>query len=490
MESDWQKMEKMLDEQAIERAALLRAKHLRQAAFSIIVLLLISIGIYFISFSDKNDVSGARNETPEKTQTASGAIAATNETTPDTGGEHQLSSNESSSANNQKMIEQEKPENPSLVRSADYDSAVNATVAKTEKKYSKGIIAQMQNKPDVTPKQELLSVTTEIRKNSNNKVNIIERERESPDASDIKIHVTDEQGQENNTIGQDRKDLSTAALVSIEDGAVSVNDENINDRGIATGINTDEEKIADSVVVVAAVKEIDEDKKLFNEQSSPEEEQQLIPMRWNAALIVAPDFTSTALGKYTAPGRAFGITIGYRIFSRLSVSTGLIISTKKYEGFGSDYHPPKGYWVNKTNGIIPDEIAGTCEVYEIPVMLQYILLQRQKNSVYFSTGVSSYLMASQRYSYTYGEPNPGAARGWSTSESSSYPFNIGHFSVAYERQIFSKLAVGLEPYMKIPFTGMGWSDVDLFSAGVFINFRYRFFKRERIVTVKELKQRK
>lgn len=201
------------------------------------------------------------------------------------------------------------------------------------------------------------------------------------------------------------------------------------------------------------------------------------PSRWSAAIVMAPDFSSTALGKYTSPGESIGIMGEFRFLKRLSIRSGMLRSTKKYVGEGQDYQPPDGYWERRTNGVIPEEINGACLVYEIPIILQYTLVQKEKFRVSIGAGVSSYVMDNQSYKYTFEYPNPGAATGWSTSKSSSYPFKIGHVSVAYERNISKKFGIGLEPYLKVPFAEMGWSNIDLYSSGILINLRYRFFKK-------------
>jgi hypothetical protein len=213
----------------------------------------------------------------------------------------------------------------------------------------------------------------------------------------------------------------------------------------------------------------------------------LIPTRWNIALVLAPDFSSTALERYTTPGEAYGLVAGYQFLSRFTVSTGLVRSTKKYVGSGRDYQPPEGYWQRRTNGVIPDNIRGTCAILEIPLMVQYTLQQKERSRIYLAAGLSSYIMMHESYAYTFETPNPGAATGWSTSKSSTYPFAIGHLSAAYERQFSPAWAVGLEPFLKIPFAGVGWSKVDLYSTGVFINLRYRLFRKQKITVSEERK---
>jgi hypothetical protein len=206
-----------------------------------------------------------------------------------------------------------------------------------------------------------------------------------------------------------------------------------------------------------------------------------VPSRWSVVLNLAPDFSSTSFGQMTSPGGALGIQIGYRIFPRISVHTGLIKSAKKYKSAGSHYQPPEGYWGARTNGRVPDQISGQCSILEIPLWLQYDVTQRDRSRIYVSGGVSSYLMTSESYDYTFETANPGAAEGWSSSGSSSYPFAIGHISAGYERNITPALGLGIEPFVKIPFGGIGWSNVNLYTTGFYVNVRYRFLRRIRSI---------
>jgi hypothetical protein len=262
--------------------------------------------------------------------------------------------------------------------------------------------------------------------------------------------------------------------------------------GNITSVGTQPDRNSDSpVALTEAQEEVTADKpekalstdSIAERTSKKEEvlpEKNTVPSRWNVALVVAPDFTSTAMERYTAPGNAYGLTIGYRFFRRFSVSTGVIRTSKRYVGYGSEYDPPDGYWLNRTKGIIPDEISGKCKIIEIPLMVQYQFRTRTRSYFYAAAGVSSYILKSEAYKYSFENPPAGAAQGWSTSKSSTYPFAIGHISLAYERKVLPWLGIGLEPFLKIPFGGIGWSNVNLYSTGLFVNVRYIILKRETV----------
>jgi hypothetical protein len=204
----------------------------------------------------------------------------------------------------------------------------------------------------------------------------------------------------------------------------------------------------------------------------------LVPNRWMISAVIAPDFSRTAYSGYDSPGDAYGLFVHYRFLKRWSVSTGILRSNKKYWGYGDEYNPPNGYWENVTNGVVPDKVDGNCVVLEVPLSLAYNVVETRRSRVFATVGISSYFMRSEAYEYTFDDPNPGSATGWSTDEPSSYWFGIGSLSVGYDYQVSPTLSFGFEPYYRIPFAEVGWANIDLYSLGLLFNARYRFIKKD------------
>ena len=194
--------------------------------------------------------------------------------------------------------------------------------------------------------------------------------------------------------------------------------------------------------------------------------------RLSLLLSIAPDFSTVAFDYYTDPGRAIGLTLHYHVKRSWSFSTGAVLSHKKYVGDGEDYKPPVGYWKNHTNGIIPETIDGACNVLEIPLMVQYAILNKGKNRVLVGAGASSYIMLDESYAYNFEYPNPSAKQGWSTQNESALFFNVINVTAGFEHRISPGFMIGIEPYLKIPLEGIGWSDMKLYSAGASVTVRY------------------
>ena len=188
--------------------------------------------------------------------------------------------------------------------------------------------------------------------------------------------------------------------------------------------------------------------------------------------LISPDFSTTSLSRYSKPTGVFGLLLGFRISKHFTLMAGATKSLKRYEGYGGEYSPPEGYWENRTNGIIPDEVKGQCGIVEVPIIVQFDVRHRSKSRIFLAGGVSSYFMRSERYDYTFYELNPGAANNWTAKEPTDYLFKIGHLSAGYDHMIGKKFVLGIEPFLKVPFEGIGWTDINLYSTGAYINLRY------------------
>jgi hypothetical protein len=214
------------------------------------------------------------------------------------------------------------------------------------------------------------------------------------------------------------------------------------------------------------------------ESTAPESSKSKPNSRWSVGFVIAPEFSTTKLTSYSSPGESYGLRIGYQLSNRFSVNAGLIRSQKKYEGSGEGYKPRNpAYWQIRTNGVVPEEIYSKCLVYELPLGLQFDAIQTSKSRLFASTAISSYFMISQAYEYTFQSPNPGADTGWRSRGSESYWFSVGMVSAGYERYITKSFAIGIEPYLKISLSEIGWPNIKLYSTGAYVTLRYKFMSR-------------
>ncbi|GAB3689442.1 hypothetical protein GCM10027592_05860 [Spirosoma flavus] len=194
--------------------------------------------------------------------------------------------------------------------------------------------------------------------------------------------------------------------------------------------------------------------------------------------VVAPDLSSIGLKNFTRPGTNVGLLLEYRLASRWSIQAGVIQSTKVYKALPGEYD----------YSLLPAEIKkypanfagidGRCNMFDIPINIRYDVLVRprsdgrQPSRWFVSTGVTSYIMNKEDYTYVYYRPyatNP-------TTESEStggYGLSNLNFSIGYERAISRRLSWQVEPFMKAPIKKVGYFKIDLLSTGTFFSLRYK-----------------
>jgi len=189
---------------------------------------------------------------------------------------------------------------------------------------------------------------------------------------------------------------------------------------------------------------------------------------------VAPDYNGISFLHDKTVSTVIGGQLSYRITRRWSVSAGVLYNNKKYSGEAEYYQMPEGYWLRKTNGIIPDDISGSCRVIDIPIMATFHFLQMGVVSFTASAGIGSYLLLDEKYDYEFLQDNPGASTHWQSNENSSAAFSIANFAMGIAFQTSRKTEVTIEPYLKIPLKQIGWANVNLYSTGMLFTLKYRF----------------
>jgi Na+-transporting methylmalonyl-CoA/oxaloacetate decarboxylase gamma subunit len=304
---------------------------------------------------------------------------------------------------------------------------------------------------------------------------------ETTDSNKTTAPVSSIDTDRNNTQNNKSTD-STSALKKNEDGLITTMNPRVND----LSPKNEKPALSDNPPQVIAdpvkdsVKTMDETVEVV---SSEEEKEQVEEKkkdrtpgysRWSVSLAVAPDFSSTEGFSQSSAGSAVGLTFQYEFYKRWSIQTGALITSKKYWNTGDQYSGiGRGYWVAKTNGVLPERIDGGCEVLEIPLALRYTIVDAGRNRLQASAGVSSYIMVSETYHFTFEDPNPYATVDYRSSNTRNYFFGVGSVSIAYERMIHPRFAIGLEPYMKIPLAKIGWAKLPLYTAGAYVTLRYR-----------------
>ena len=193
---------------------------------------------------------------------------------------------------------------------------------------------------------------------------------------------------------------------------------------------------------------------------------------WFLGFGYAPDISLVGFSEVTRPGTNLIILLEYQLNRRWSINSGITYSKKIYTADGEDYHPPKGFW---DYGFVPDMTDGYCDVIDIPLNIRYYFKPEKINRLFASTGLSTYLMLTEDYYYQYENNDPQhLVQSWSGKNENQHYFAIYNLSVGYQRAIGKQWFLEIEPFIKLPLTGIGFGDVDLWSTGSSFSIKYNF----------------
>jgi hypothetical protein len=185
-------------------------------------------------------------------------------------------------------------------------------------------------------------------------------------------------------------------------------------------------------------------------------------------VLGAPDFSTVHYQSMKGVGTTFGVLLGYSFNERWAVESGLYLDRKRYYTAGEYFNTekvsmPTGYYKLLN-------VDGTCNMWEIPVNVRYNFSTSPRMKWFATAGLSTYLMTSENYTYQ-------VQNNWSTEDSSwhirrpsRYLFSIVNLSAGFEQRIGKIGNLRLEPYVRIPLSGIGTGNLPIMSAGLNIGF--------------------
>ncbi|MGN6181010.1 MAG: hypothetical protein ACTHNW_17645, partial [Mucilaginibacter sp.] len=194
-----------------------------------------------------------------------------------------------------------------------------------------------------------------------------------------------------------------------------------------------------------------------------------------------PQFAITVLGSsdmnglnsfsQSKVGTNVGVLFSAGVFKRLTISTGAIYSSKPYITNTNNYHG--GYVFPNT----PTTVSADCRMIDIPLNLDYSLYNKHRNKFSVGTGISSYLMFHEAYNYTFSSNYGSGSSTYNVPNPGKYYLSILNLQATYQRQINSKLGLDVQPYMKLPLSGVGLYNSKLQSTGVAVGLTWSLGKR-------------
>ncbi|HMK26134.1 MAG TPA: hypothetical protein VK483_08900 [Chitinophagaceae bacterium] len=184
-------------------------------------------------------------------------------------------------------------------------------------------------------------------------------------------------------------------------------------------------------------------------------------------LSAGPDISATGGDQLGKTRLLAGAGLGYTFNDRLTIRSGFYSGRKIYTSSPGSYHPPASFW-NYYRYL--EKVEADCRVYEIPLSLSYNFGHSSKQNWFASAGISSYLMKKETYDYYY-KYTPGGPtyqKELTVQNENNHYFSVLTFSGGYQRNIGRSFSVMVEPYFKLPLSGVGFGKVKLNSGGVLV----------------------
>ncbi|MCJ0742183.1 outer membrane beta-barrel protein [Pedobacter montanisoli] len=210
--------------------------------------------------------------------------------------------------------------------------------------------------------------------------------------------------------------------------------------------------------------------KTSQNEETPIKNQLKLPL--TLAFTAGPDFSSTSTMIGGKSGVFAGLSIGVQLTKKLAVQTGLVYGSKNYDARSFDYT-----FNNPNTQNIISNIKAACKVLEIPLRASYSVTDNAKRNITINAGLSSYIMLNEKYIFKYTPESNRADRISSVNNANQHLLNVLDISATYNIKLENKrFSVGIEPYFKIPLTGIGQGSVPLKSNGISLKLNYDFSK--------------
>jgi len=190
--------------------------------------------------------------------------------------------------------------------------------------------------------------------------------------------------------------------------------------------------------------------------------------------VAGLDLTTIKLQKIEDVGFDYGILMGYALNKKWSFETGLTFDKKIYYSDGK-YFNTSNIWMPPNSKIT--QVEGDCHMMEIPLSVKYNFSANAKHSWFGVVGASSYLMRQEDYNSTYYYAGSGstAVHYKQYDTHSTTMFAAIQVSGGYIHRIGKWTDLRVEPYLKLPTTGMGIGELPFTSVGLHLGITGKLF---------------
>jgi hypothetical protein len=181
-------------------------------------------------------------------------------------------------------------------------------------------------------------------------------------------------------------------------------------------------------------------------------------------LTAGIDISNVKLQKTSNIGYSAGILLGYILNNKWGIESGILWDQKSYYSNGKYFNPKLWPYMD-----IKD-VDGICKMLEIPVNVKYKFSNNAKRSLYVIAGTSSYIMKKESYNYTY-QMGQVSSEGYKSYKNSTRNwFSVINIGVGYSFKPGKLGTAHIEPYAKIPLSGLGIGQLPINSFGINFSF--------------------
>ncbi|MBE9586340.1 PorT family protein [Mucilaginibacter sp. JRF] len=177
------------------------------------------------------------------------------------------------------------------------------------------------------------------------------------------------------------------------------------------------------------------------------------------SVLAAPDVNGVGSFGEGKMGMNAGVMFSMKLGSKFTVSTGAAYSYKPYATSFSNYHTMYRFAVD------PNSVMADCRVLDIPLNVDYKFYSKKQNSLSVGAGLSSWFMLNEKYSFSY-TGNYSGPQSYSVSNQNKHILGVLNLQATYHRQLNQKAGIAIQPFMKLPLTDIGYSQVRLQSLGI------------------------
>ena len=196
------------------------------------------------------------------------------------------------------------------------------------------------------------------------------------------------------------------------------------------------------------------------------------PKRFYAGLMGGIDATTVKFQKIENHGYDYGLLFGYSFNKKWSIETGAYVENKYYYSEGKYFNTSK---LTMPSNARISEVSGDCKMIEVPLSLRYNFSSNRKSGWFSTLGTSSYFMREENYDYMYYYGSVGPVPHHKVYKNSSKNlFSNISISGGYTHNLGKFADLRVEPYLKVPISGLGIGSLPLFSAGLQIGVTKKF----------------